>query len=1633
MFGGNFGNSLPVAGAAASQGTAGPDLADVETDHLAFQAAEITSGDRLKLVPSPWPADNPPPPTASLLSIASTKGLLAAAGPDSLVIASTDKLRASYIARRRKKDATNGLAEDEAKFKLHDAEVRLPIPRLSHLAFNADESCLVIAAEQGGGLAVYDTNALTSGGGREPAFQLATNGTSVRHLIPNPSADPSLAYFFGVVLTNGQFLLADLQARKLVNNASGSPVLHEGAISAAWSKLGKQIVVGLEDGSAVQIDREGAVKGQVPKPPQLAELKQSQYDQAKALPLTSIAWLANTEFLLIYTPFNPPNSDAPTDSVYFIAKKAQKDQPYTFHRLIVDPVPAFMPERTPAHHFISRLNNWKPGVNDVLILASSASFELGVFANFAESGEMLTAFIKDEGRRATLPMGVESGNDTTPIGMAFDYSVQELAPRPIPAEVDLVPDSRSPLPALCALNTEGVLSIWWVIYDDAIRQNERFPAMTKTSGSYRTYDFYSQDNPLGALAGDIDDKSNTLQPQSASTTTSLFSSSSSGNSPAPTQPAAASSFGKPAFGAPSTPSAFGATGGLGKPASVWGTPSASSATPSAATPAFGQASSFGAASSATAAPAFGKPSFGTPSAPAAAPAFGKPSFGSTSAIGGSAFGQASGIGAAKASPWGAASPTAAASNTSGSAFGKFGAGGQASGFAAFAGGNASSPFGAAAGQQSQNKPSPFSNTAAASPFAAAGKQAGNNPSPFGTGAPVGKPAGLFGAPAPKPALNQEISMGSTATLGSSSTSFSFGQPSVSGTGSFVSKPALSKEDTMEEDGDGASAAATPAAKENSAPSPFGLASGGFKLGTTFKGDGTAKDDLPRPANPGAGLFGSGFGNALSSTTNSTPSAPAKESAAEQKSPEPGKPAAASPFSFVKKDDAPSTGFSFAKDGNTPSSGFSFVKKDAAPSTSSPFAKKEPESAPASSPFAFIKKEPGTEETPSLKDIPAAPEQKGVPDDAPLPPDPTTFKAPGIPDDLPLPPDPTTTKGKSSIPDDMPLPPDPTPSFGSKPLDAASLAAAELKKDAPADAVLAGSPPVDLGSEKFPPPATREAEGPEEGDWEDEDGFEDEEDDEEEDDEEGEDEDEDEEDEEDEDEDEDEEHEEDDGAEDGSRRVKIADPAGLEAFKRRITPASPKAPKSPNDSTTPPTAAKPSYTPAGMPRTLPKGPTFAPPTNRPLLSPRSPSPVRAVTSPVGRQGFLAEPIHSQIKATAVPPAKPLERRASPPKEPEPTAYELQDQEDDRIKAILQAPAEPIKDLEAFLTHQEYTGSVDSTGIPSQIEKVFRDVNSMIDVAGLNARHIRAFVDGHTILRVPGARTVDDLEDGEQWVLADLEDIPSIVSELDSQLSEGQLRDPQTIVAAARTHEQELLKLKHKTAEMRKTITAHSDPERVAAQEAAPLSAETQAQQAELRQRAQDVQKLLTAAEEKLSLLRADIASASAALSASRDSAPSSGAAPTVEAVMNTIRKMTAMVEQQSGDIDVLEAQLRRLPAGLAALRLDDGGLSSSVRRNGSPTATPPPSSRRRPAGEPLGMSGMFGPSSASRFRTPPSASVLGRGSIGYFTPEGSARKKLGDVTPQEVVDWERKNSRRKAVLAGLKSAVVERGVKVVRAE
>lgn len=183
--------------------------------------------------------------------------MFAVAGPDALYIGTTESVRKAFDAPRGDTD-----------IRPYQPQMTVPLPtRVSQVAFTADEQFLILSAETGGGLAVYETQALSQGTG-QPAFEIGTSGEGVRQLVPNPM--PEFSAFCAIVTTNGNLLMANLTERKLVSGENG-PVLRNQVTCASWSTKGKQLVAGRADGTVHQMAPDGADKAQIPKPPSLGD------------------------------------------------------------------------------------------------------------------------------------------------------------------------------------------------------------------------------------------------------------------------------------------------------------------------------------------------------------------------------------------------------------------------------------------------------------------------------------------------------------------------------------------------------------------------------------------------------------------------------------------------------------------------------------------------------------------------------------------------------------------------------------------------------------------------------------------------------------------------------------------------------------------------------------------------------------------------------------------------------------------------------------------------------------------------------------------------------------------------------------------------------------------------------------------------------------------------------------------------------------------------------------------------------------------------------------------------------------------------------------------------------------------
>lgn len=1263
--------------------------------------------------------------------------------------------------------------------------------------------------------------------------------------------------------------------------------------------------------------------------------------------MSAISWLENNTFLTTHTP-SQFDSSQPPDSVLHVVSRSSPAQ-FLFQK-ISDPSPPYGLNRSPPHHFFLRLKDFPPGLQDLLIVASTASVEIGLLSKSKTplvtdkpadrvSNVFTMTEMANDARRAQLPP-TEEMTDTSPIGIALDLSSTDKVLKPIPSEE--YDESPTPLPGVMVLNNDGVLSSWWIIYNDSIRQGTAYPGLVAIDGAQQGGQIASVQATEPKAAPTFGTPvSQVPSGQSAfgkPSTTSAFGGTSSNRNAGPT-------FGSPSFGAPSAPgSTFGVGGGLARTASPWGTPASSSLVNT--TPA---SSIFGSSTTATGTPniAFGSSAFpGNKTSP----------WTSGSKPAAPAFGQPSNLTAEKSSPFGGVT-------SSGAFGGSTLAPTSSGGFASFANGGG---FAAAAA----NKP-PSSN---GSIFAS--KSTGET--------------GTFGAPA----------SGKGATFGN-------------GFGASDNRPS---------------------------PASGSLFGGqGFTLGSTFKGDGSSKDDIPKPAGDSSNsLFGKSFGNVLS-TTQSAPEhvdSPEADMDADEHEPQPSpKPEATNRED--KGDAVPAEGFGSTTPSTTPAvlkfgmqdatppvqgnlfgippaptppsaavkpAGFSFgtpspLKEVTVPGKQdNPFTKPlfpnlKKEASKVDNPFAktsTLSSTSGSAEQPKIKAEPSEDESasdslKEIPE-APLPPD-TTSKASYA-----------VGNSSSSSDADVPLPPD-------------FIIAPPKKQDT---SVLAAVP-EEFGTAKKLPPISADSiplsdvhgELEDEGD---ESGFETEED-------------------------------EDDNSDfDGSGEdvTKDLSPSPEEQQTPAFTPeASFKSGSNPNRGQPSSFLKISGSTQSSNSRTLfgeisnNKAPVLPPPKN--LASPRSPSPVRGVLPgrllrPDSSRSVSAPGAASQI-LSRVPPTGPsstfgLSREEKQEEERWRAQFEerrkaseaqaLIDDEDESIQQSLREPLIASRYLDEFVAHNNQIVHADRNSIPAQVEAVFRDINSMLDTLGINSRALQCFIKGQIECTKNKPRTKMDLERADDWCLIEIEDLDNIITkDLTQDLAQGRITNLEEKVAICEGLERELSKLRSKRDDINCLINTQLDPSQVAANRTQNLTSEQAVQQHDLRREFTTFQKLLTDVEESLTLLRARLASQTG-------SNGKGGSGPTVEAVMKTIAKMTSMAEKRSGDIDVLENQMRKLRMSSV--------MSEPRSREGSPFATPLRKSAMHLPGTASSNGAFYTPDSArhespSRFRNSLASSV---NSYARGSPN---RKKLSGFSEEDKLQLKTIAAQKKHVVDKLRVALQNSGTRM----
>lgn len=919
------------------------------------------------------------------------------------------------------------------------------------------------------------------------------------------------------------------------------------------------------------------------------------------------------------------------------------------------------------------------------------------------------------------------------------------------------------------------------------------------------------------------------------------------------------------------------------------------------------------------------------------------------------------------------------------------------------------------GQPSFGSPSPFGASAMGKPSSSFGSpsQLGGTAAPaFGKPSPIGA---SLGAPSqPGPAFGAPSVPGQSGPQfgrpGFGNTAPTFGQPSApvksllnnapsggnfssfSGTGGFGGFAAgKTRESPFAKPGEsafnkpsGPSVFGAPSQTETAFPSqnanevrnPFGARPGGFVLGSTFKGDDTAVNEGPKPDKPSAGAFsfGESFDEMISSPQKASPLA-------------------------ESMDDMEDTAAPQAAPAQETTSIFGGTSKPAPQTTTSVF---DTQAQPSQTTSAAETQRPGpslfgnnatqnqvTSPVSALSDKTVTPPAFSTLE-APLPPDPTSRAAYAAGDtsassnvskssveDAPCFTSPERSKPKG---DEAPLPPD----FLAKPQKTEEVVPedAPLPPDPVASKVKAKPP-----REEIPLPDGSDADSEQEAD-------------------------------------------ESDFSDSGEEITHDVSPAEETESKDPSAESSFEAPSDKSST-------------AGLFRSILKpdkgGQLFGEIPKKPLLPPpasvtqhgrdpdRSPSPTRVnrreeIMARIAQKARTAERDDQLRKPSDISHEEQDHALAVAQQLEEEVLSLSDDNEDERLRAELARPVEPVATLDPFLPHQDYMGQTAKPGIAGQIERLYRDINSMVDTLGVNARSLESFLLYQQPSQTPDVTNWVDILQSEhpadvldkKIFLRDIATLDEAVAALARSLDEQRVQGVEEKLNQCRDLlTKDIVTLRGQCASIRKTLDSYTDTGLILA---APLSAEQATLQHDLRTAFTAIQGRMADLEQGVSLLRAKIADIPRADSAT-NTPRQLMKRPTVEAVASTIATMMSMAENKSSDIDLLEAQMRKLGVDVSSTALE-----------GSPFTTPRKNARPATPGSRGSMDG-------SAYHTPESASRVAhfRSSINGST-KGSRLRSVdgaGDpiVTAEESARWKVKTQRRQHLVGNLKKAIDGKKVKV----
>ncbi|CCJ28635.1 unnamed protein product [Pneumocystis jirovecii] len=390
------------------------ELKEYDTDNFGFLSLQRNAYIQL----ADASVNEIPKYNSSLLSIGNKNGYYVSGIPLGFVFGRTESLRESL-----KSKAVKGIVEHRPLLTIHLEK------KVLNLSFSSDEQYLIVATEENI-IMFYNTQKLLQKNNyHQPEFVFQIE--NIKNILPNPVDNNIVA----VLTFFGNIHMINFSQRNI------SKPLANNITSCKFMVSKRQT-------------NNGSLKAVINKPKSLND----------AYYVSSILWLENHVFFVVYNDYNL-SENLRHDYIIFIITREQNGT--IVYGKLVDPSPPFGLTSRIDHHFIKYFKNWEPNLKDFIIIAATASTDIGIVCRNKDDLVWKTLIISNETYRASLPYSLLNDCDTSPIGIALDFTLSENIQKPLFPNDE--PKESQPLPILYLLNNDYFLTGYYVLYIDAIK------------------------------------------------------------------------------------------------------------------------------------------------------------------------------------------------------------------------------------------------------------------------------------------------------------------------------------------------------------------------------------------------------------------------------------------------------------------------------------------------------------------------------------------------------------------------------------------------------------------------------------------------------------------------------------------------------------------------------------------------------------------------------------------------------------------------------------------------------------------------------------------------------------------------------------------------------------------------------------------------------------------------------------------------------------------------------------------------------------------------------------------------------------------------------------------------------------